>query len=215
MLVAIVNGITFPRFTSLQEAFTHLEQTLNKYAPLSPQALKRYFSACQYTHIAKGTTLYAIGEIPSSFAFIHKGLMCAYLIDEEGNEFNKNFFAEGRFPGSMSALLNNETSFLAIEALEDSEIIIIDFKQFRFELFADNELMAFHINYLEQHWLLEKEPKEIGYLQHEAKQRYLMFLDKYESILSRLPQYHIASYLGITPTQLSRIRKDLNNLSVG
>lgn len=199
----------------MQEPFTHLEQTLNKYAPLSPQALKRYFSACQYTHIAKGTTLYAIGEIPSSFAFIHKGLMCAYLIDEEGNEFNKNFFAEGRFPGSMSALLNNETSFLAIEALEDSEIIIIDFKQFRFELFADNELMAFHINYLEQHWLLEKEPKEIGYLQHEAKQRYLMFLDKYESILSRLPQYHIASYLGITPTQLSRIRKDLNNLSVG
>ena len=110
----------------------------------------------------------------------------------------------------MSALLNNETSFLAIEALEDSGIIIIDFKQFRLELFADNELMAFHINYLEQHWLLEKEPKEIGYLQHEAKHRYLMFLDKYESILSRLPQYHIASYLGITPTQLSRVKKDLN-----
>lgn len=199
----------------MQAAFTHLEQILKQYAPLSEQSLTRYFSACQYTHIAKGTTLYAIGEIPSSFAFIHKGLMRAYLIDAEGNEFNKNFFAEGRFPGSMSALLNNETSILAIEALEDCDIITIDFKQFRRELFADNELMAFHIIYLEQHWLLEKEPKEIGYLQHEAKQRYLMFLNKYESILSRLPQYHIASYLGITPTQLSRIRKDLNNLSVG
>jgi CRP-like cAMP-binding protein len=197
----------------LQAAFTHLEQTLKQYAPLSEQALKRYFSACHFTLVAKGTTLYAIGEIPSSFAFIHKGLMRAYLIDEEGNEFNKNFFAEGRFPGSMSALLQNETSFLAIEALEDCDIITIDFKQFRRELFADNELMTFHINYLEQHWLLEKEPKEIGYLQHEAKQRYLMFLDKYEAILSRLPQYHIASYLGITPTQLSRIRKELNNLS--
>jgi CRP-like cAMP-binding protein len=197
----------------LQAAFTHLEQTLKKYAPLSDQALNRYFSACHVLHVAKGTTLYAIGEIPSSFAFIHKGLMRAYLIDEEGNEFNKNFFAEGRFPGSMSALLNNQTSFLGIEALEDCDIITIDFKQFRRELFADHELMAFHINYLEQHWLLEKEPKEIGYLQHEAKQRYMMFLDKYEAILSRLPQYHIASYLGITPTQLSRIRKDLNNQS--
>ncbi|MEQ3515321.1 Crp/Fnr family transcriptional regulator [Pseudoalteromonas sp. BZB3] len=197
----------------MQAAFTHLEQTLKKYAPLSDQALNRYFSACHFIHVAKGTTLYAIGEIPSSFAFIHKGLMRAYLIDEEGNEFNKNFFAEGRFPGSMSALLNNQTSFLGIEALEDCDIITIDFKQFRRELFADHELMAFHINYLEQHWLLEKEPKEIGYLQHEAKQRYMMFLDKYEAILSRLPQYHIASYLGITPTQLSRIRKDLNNQS--
>ncbi|RZQ55042.1 hypothetical protein C1E23_00450 [Pseudoalteromonas phenolica] len=199
----------------MQAAFTHLEQTLKKYAPLSDQALNRYFSACHFIHVAKGTTLYAIGEIPSSFAFIHKGLMRAYLIDTEGNEFNKNFFAEGRFPGSMSALLNNQTSFLGIEALEDCDIITIDFKQFRRELFADHELMAFHINYLEQHWLLEKEPKEIGYLQHEAKQRYMIFLDKYEAILSRLPQYHIASYLGITPTQLSRIRKDLNNLIVG
>lgn len=149
-----------------------------------------------------------MGEIPSSFAFIHKGLMRAYLIDEDGNEFNKNFFAEGRFPGSMSALLNNQPSFLAIEALEECEIITVDFLKFRAQLFNDNELMAFHIHYLEQHWLLEKEPKEMGYLQYEAKQRYLVFLQNYQDILPRLTQYHIASYLGITPTQLSRIKKN-------
>jgi hypothetical protein len=69
--------------------------------------------------------------------------------------------------------------------------------------------MALHIHYLEVHWLLEKEPKEISYLQYEAKARYLKFLDVFQAILPRLPQYHIASYLGITPTQLSRIKKDL------
>ena len=70
--------------------------------------------------------------------------------------------------------------------------------------------MRFQINYLETHWLLEKEPKEIGYLQFEAKDRYLTFLDDFNHIANRLPQYHIASYLGITPTQLSRIRKEIN-----
>lgn len=109
----------------------------------------------------------------------------------------------------MTALLTNKPSFMAIDALEKSEILEIDFKQFRQAMFENNELMAFHINYLETHWLLEKEPKEIGYLQFEAKQRYLNFFEEFNPIINRLTQYHIASYLGITPTQLSRIKKDL------
>ncbi|MFY8350712.1 Crp/Fnr family transcriptional regulator [Pseudoalteromonas sp. SSM20] len=168
-----------------------------------------YQNCTQLRSLKKGQTLYAIGETPNHFAFLHKGLMRAYVIDEQGNEFNKTFFAEGRFPGSMSALLKNTPSFMAVDALEDCQILEIDFKKFREALFKNNELMAFHINYLETHWLLEKEPKEIGYLQFEAKQRYLQFLVDYKHIVSRLAQYHIASYLGITPTQLSRIKKDL------
>lgn len=137
--------------------------------------------------------------------------MRAYLIDADGNEFNKNFFAEGRFPGSMSALLNNQPSFLAIEAMEACEVIEINFTKFRAALFSDPEIMTLHIHYLEKHWLLEKEPKEMGYLQHEARERYLAFLTSYQDILPRVPQFHIASYLGITPTQLSRIKKELKN----
>lgn len=188
---------------------SHLQQTVNFYYKLSNEAWQAYLSCCAVKQVQKGEILYAIGDQPLSFAFLHQGLMRAYVIDEHGNEYNKNFFSAGRFPGCMSALLNKQASDIEIEALEDCNIVEINHQQFRSALFKHTDLMAFHIRYLEVHWLLEKEPKEISYLQYEAKARYLKFLDVFQAILPRLPQYHIASYLGITPTQLSRIKKDL------
>jgi len=192
----------------MTSAFSHLQKTLNLYYSLPNDAWFAYKACCSIKKLVKGDILYSIGSLPTSFSFIHKGLMRAYVIDESGSEYNKNFFDEGRFPGCMSALLNHEASNLEVQAIEDCEIIEINHRKFRDALFASQDLMKFHIKYLETHWLLEKEPKEIGYLQFEAKVRYLKFLDDFNHILSRLPQYHIASYLGITPTQLSRIKKD-------
>lgn len=188
---------------------SHLKSVMTNYSPISEGTWQAFVSCVDYKRVTKGEVLYSLARVPNSFAFIHKGLMRAYVVDEEGNEFNKNFFAEGRFPGCMTALLKNEPSFMAIEALEECEIAVINFVKFRQVLFTHPDLMAYHILYLERHWLLEKEPKEISYLQYEAKQRYLSFIQKYQEILPRLAQYHIASYLGITPTQLSRIKKDL------
>lgn len=71
-----------------------------------------FIACCAVEQLEKGQVLYIIGEQPTSLAFIHKGLMCAYVIDKKGNEYNKNFLAEGRFPDYMSALLNNKSSGL-------------------------------------------------------------------------------------------------------
>lgn len=193
----------------MSSATSHLKQTIESYYPVSLATWNDYKQCLTSKHLNKGEILYALGKVPTSFAFIHKGLMRAYVADAEGNEFNKNFFSEGGFPGAMTALIKSEASFLAIEALEDCDIVEIDFTKFRGALFSNPELMMFHISYLEKHWLLEKETKEIGYLQFEAKQRYLKFLEDYPKILPRIAQYHIASYLGITPTQLSRIKKNM------
>lgn len=186
-----------------------LKAILNRYFELPEASWQAYLSCCTIRELKKRDILYSLGEIPTSFAFLNKGLMRAYVIDDKGNEFNKNFFAKGRFPGSMTALLNQTPSKLAVEALEACEIIEINFKRFRKLLFTDPAMMRLHIHYLETHWLLEKEPKEIGYLQDEAKHRYLAFLDDYGDIAPRLSQYHIAGYLGITPTQLSRLKKQI------
>lgn len=194
----------------MQSALSHLLKTMQHYSPISEHTWQVFQTCLTVKSCKKGEVLYSVGSYPSSFCFIHKGLIRAYALDEQGTEFNKNFFPEGRFPGCMTALLNNETSFLSIEALEDCELVEIDYPQFRQLLFSHTELMTYHIKYLEQHWVIEKEPKEIGYLQFEAKQRYQAFLEQYQNILHRIPQYHIASFLGITPTQLSRIKKSLN-----
>lgn len=191
------------------DANCHLRTVLNRYHTLPENSWQAYLGCCKHRRVAKGDILYQVGKVPLSFAFIHEGLMRAYLIDEKGNEYNKNFFSEGRFPGCMTALLTNTPSLLEVEALETCDIIEINFEAFRQLLKADPEIMQFHIHYLEQHWLLEKEQKELNYLQFEAKDRYLDFIALYNAILPRIPQYHIASFLGITPTQLSRIRKEI------
>lgn len=86
-------------------------------------------------------------------------------------------------------------------------IVEIDFKGYRNILLTQTDLKLFHIHYLEKHWLLAKDAREVEIVQEDATQRYQRFMQDYASISKRLPQYLIASHLGITPTQLSRIRK--------
>jgi hypothetical protein len=76
-------------------------------------------------------------------------------------------------------------------------------------MFQKEDLKLFQIHYLEQNWLLAKDEREIEIVQDNATTRYLRFTRAYPNLVDRLPQYHIASHLGITPTQLSRIRKSL------
>ncbi|NTS78826.1 Crp/Fnr family transcriptional regulator [Catenovulum sp. SM1970] len=193
----------------MNDPLMHLRQVWDSYSPLTDDTWQQLQKGLSVKTIAKGTHLYAVDDTLSSFAFLHSGLMRAYMLDENGQEYNKNFFADGRFPGVMSSLLKAEPSMLGIEAIEASELIVIDFAIFRQVLFNNNDLMKMHILYLEKHWLKEKELKEISYLQFEAKDRYLKFLTDFADVAERIPQYHIASYLGVTPTQLSRIKKTL------
>ena len=120
------------------------------------------------------------------------------------------FFDEGSLVGSMTALLNHEPSNFEIQTLEDCQIIKIDFKSFRQLLYKSEDLKVFHIHYLEKNWLMANQSLKLSYVQDDAQQRYEIFLETYPNLEERIPQYHIASYLGITPIQLSRIRKNKN-----
>jgi cyclic nucleotide-binding protein len=187
-----------------------LKARLESYAPISEATWQRLRALCTTRTLAKGETLYATGERPTSFAFVYRGLFRVYALDTDGREYNKNFFDEGMFPGSMAALLTETPSQFAFEALEASEVLLIDFAAYRQLLFQSQDLMVFQIAYLEKNWLLAKDAREVEIIQENATQRYQRFLTDFADMSERIPQYHIASHLGITPTQLSRIRKKLN-----
>jgi len=72
-----------------------------------------------------------------------------------------------------------------------------------------DEIKLYQIHYLEKNWLVAKDAREIEIVQLDATQRYLRFIAEHQEIAERISQYHIASHLGVTPTQLSRIRKSL------
>lgn len=190
-------------------AYKQLYQVINSYYPISKTTWQSFQRFCQFHQVNANSIIYPLGQIPNSFAFIYQGLMRGYSIDNKGNEYNKIFFSEDMFPGSMTSLLTNTPALLAIETIEDSSYISIDFAKFRQLMLNNEEIKLFHIHYLEKNWLLAKDAREIELVQENATTRYQKFVDDFPHLNQRLPQYHIASHLGITPTQLSRIRKTL------
>jgi len=192
---------------NLELAFKKLRESLDKYNKLENKTWKDFKSICTFKYIKKNETICKINEKPEGFHFVSVGLFRTFILNEKGVEYNKNFFSENMFPGSMVALLKDETSCFEIEALEDSQVIFINFKKYRELLLKYEDLKLFHIYYLEKNWLIHKDGREVDIVQKDADERYEDFEQNYPELSKRLTQYHIASHLGITPTQLSRIRK--------
>lgn len=149
------------------------------------------------------------GQIPRTVAFVSEGLLAQSYTSEHGDIIIKRFFPEGYFAASTSALLQKSPSMFAIKALETSVVLEYNFNDFKLLTEKYIDMAAVYIRYMELHWIIEKEPLEIAFRSDTAKTRYLEFLRSYPTLEPRLKQHEIASYLGITPTQLSRIRAEL------
>jgi len=192
-------------------ALDSLKSSIDSYSQLSTETWNALLKTCKWVNIPSNSTIYKSGEIPETFAYVYTGIIRAFTCDEEGNEYNKRFFSEGSFPGAMTALLLTTPSTFTIQALEDCQLILINHKEYR-ELLNDSlDLQRYHIKYLEKHWLINQEKREVSLILESATQRYQHFLTLNPNLDKRIPLFHIASHLGITPTQLSRIRKKLKN----
>lgn len=190
-------------------AFQSLKRTLSTYYPISDETWRQYSQLCRYVELEAQQQLYGLGELPTTYSYVYQGLVRGYVIDEKGHEYNKIFFNETMFPGSMTALLTQSPAKIAFETIEPCKLVTVDFRGFRELLISNEEIKLYHINYLEKNWLLAKDARETEIVQQEATERYIKFTLENPELASRLPQYHIAAHLGITPTQLSRIRKKI------
>jgi len=186
-----------------------LKEKMNTYAYISEESWDKIQKICTMKKVKKGETLLYLGDVSRELFFICTGLLRTYFSDEEGNIYNKNLFLENDFSGSKVSLLLNTPSEFCIEALEDTSVICIPYKEYRKLIDENDDLKNFYIAYLEKNWVIEKERIEVSLILEDGTQRYLSYLDKYPNIEERVAQHHIAAHLGITPTQLSRIRKNL------
>lgn len=134
------------------------------------------------------------GENPDKFGLIISGIFRYFYIDNDGKEYTKYFAIEDDLLISYSAILLGEVSRFYIEALENSEILISSFKTF-------NELTENNLSWNK----IARRLTEQQYIKKEIRE--------YPDLIERVKHYHIASYLGITPVALSRIRKKLNLLT--
>lgn len=146
------------------------------------------------------------GQVPKNIAFVAEGLFSQYHTAENGDVVIKRFFPEDYFVASVSAMLQGVPSLFTIRALEPSTVWEYNFHDFKALSEKHPDIINFYIRYIERHWIIEKEPLEISFRQDTAKSRYADFLRQFPDLEPRLKQHEIAAYLGVTPTQLSRIR---------
>jgi len=158
--------------------------------------------------ISKGTLLLREGEICSKIFFVEKGLLRIYTIDSNGKEHIIQFSPENWWFSDRGSLYFEEPSDYFVEAIEDSRVVFLEKELFDFGGPNNDLIRSFNDKLLNNH--IRQLQKRINLLlSATAEQRYLNFVKIYPDIMLRVPQWMIASYLGITPEGLSRVRREL------
>lgn len=164
-------------------------------------------SKTKVIHFNKRDIVQRAGEKTKKSYIINKGLLRSYTIDEKGKEHIFMFAPEGSIISDIESYANNANAELHIDALEDTEAIAFDKDQ----IDTSNLSIELFLNEFER--LLKRvgviQRRVIMLMSFSAKQRYEHFLETYPQIVNRVPQLMIASYLGITPEALSKIRGDM------
>lgn len=189
----------------MEEPLAHLKQVVSHLVQPPDEQWSRFTSLFVPASLRAGDYFLRNGDAGKNLAFIHKGLCRFFYSSEEGKEFNKSFCAESGFMGSYSAYLLDKPSYFSIQALEDCVLLQAPFASLA-ALYSEHECWNTLGRKMAEQLYLKKELREAEFLLHSARVRYRHFLLDYPNLESRLPQYHIASYLGITPVALSRIR---------
>lgn len=148
------------------------------------------------------------GDVNKHTAFVSKGLLRSYTIDDKGTEHILQFAFEGWWMGDLYSFLTEEPSMFNMEALEDCELLLITKPSW--ELLLD-KVPAFekYFRILIQNNLIATQKRLMGTLSETAEQKYTNLINNFPGCLNRVPQHMIASYLGITRETLSRIRGNI------
>jgi CRP-like cAMP-binding protein len=172
---------------------------------LSSKAEEYVVSIAKEKSISKGHILIREGQVVKNTYFVKDGCLRAYCIDKNGKEHTLQFAIKNWWISDFIAIYNNELSTLTIESITDSKIIEFNAKKLDeiYSIFPEFE--AFQRKNLERH-VVSLHKRILNQLQLTAPERYDLFLNQYPDIEQYTPNYHIASYLGITQQSLSRIR---------
>ena len=145
------------------------------------------------------------GDHCKHICYILTGLVRIYYINQAGNEVNQHFYQADEMIAPVDALINNESCQYYIQALEPTCLMQANYQQL--SMYGENnpEWLRLEIKML-QNVFIKSARREARLLLGNAEQRYHWFCKEYPELLGRITQYHIASFLGITPVSLSRLR---------
>ena len=186
-----------------------LRSHIAKYIDLSQEEFTHCTTLFIPKKVRKKAFLLQEGDVCKHIAFVGKGCLFAYTVDLKGDEHVVQFAVESWWISDMYSYLTGEPATYHIQALEDSEVFLLD-RTAREQLSTDIPKFERFFRLLLQNNYIATHRRITASLGMSVKEQYLQFVKKYPAIAQRVPQRHIASYLGITPEALSRIRKHIS-----
>ncbi|WP_240183087.1 Crp/Fnr family transcriptional regulator [Pedobacter jeongneungensis] len=148
------------------------------------------------------------GDVCQHLTFVCKGLLRTYNVDDKGDEHMSIFGWEGWWLSDFNSFLSGEPALFNIDAIEDSELFMISRADYD-ALTIAVPIMDRYFRILYQNSLVTKERRLMSSITHSAEEKYLLLAESNPQIIERIPQHLIASYLGIAPETLSRIKRNL------
>ena len=183
------------------------EQILNflkKSGQFTTEELNDFITSSKAYKIKKGETIVKEGQVCHSIYFIHAGVISLFLL-KDGEEHVKDFSLSGKFITAYTSMSTGQPSQIFLRAEQDCALSVWDASYFQ-ELAFKNQHFALFACKIAQYLFYRKEKREISMLLQSAEERYQDMLKEFPLLAQQVPQYLLASYLGIKPQSLSRIR---------
>lgn len=156
--------------------------------------------------VPKNFRLVDLGQTAQEVYFINKGLLRFYYLTDEGKEVTGFIFQENMFAGAHESFFSQVPSIQVLETLEDSALFVFSYEKLN-QLFDEVPKMNVFVRKLLEMRMSFAQKVVASLIIHKPKDRYTSYQELHPGLENRIPQHILASYLGITPVSLSRIRK--------
>ena len=147
-------------------------------------------------------------DVCNYISFVVQGLMKSYTVDEKGNEHINLFAWEGWWISDFESFIFGNEAKLNIDTIENTTLLVLSRENYE-KMLMEIPVMERYFRILYQNSLATKDNRLISANTHTAEEKYALFLDTYPSISQRLPHNLIASYLGLSPETISRIKRKI------
>ena len=193
----------------LTNMYELIRSNISRFITLTEDEFSVFTSSLKHRKLKRKQYLLQAGDICRYESFVIKGCLRTFSVDDKGQEHVLQFAIEDWWTGDLHSFFSETASQYNIEALEETEVLQIDNGSLE-KLYVAVPKFERFFRILMQKSLIAFQKRVMNTIKEKAEDRYLEFINKYPQLEQRLPQHQLASYLGITPESLSRIRKQLS-----
>lgn len=183
-----------------------IQNYISRFVNLTPEELSVVENCMQLREFPRKTVLLNAGDVCNFEAYVLKGCIREYFIDHKGQELTLEFAVEDWWVSDITSFENQTPSIMYIETLEDCELLVLS-RASKDELLARVPKLERMFRLMIQRHLSVLQKRLFRTVSYTAMDKFEEFLRRYPSLPQRVPQHYIASYLGITPEFLSKLRK--------